>query len=148
MPETHAQSLRETAASIFEQLAFFFPEAADGPVQPTCGDGIVGVDFAGTFDGRLLVRFSDGALLEFTANMLGTAEPPDAASQKDALGELANVICGNVVPRIGGDCTLFELSAPQHYPSWEAAYDGAGTRTGHAALRIDSGRADVILCVR
>jgi CheY-specific phosphatase CheX len=148
MPETFLQPLQQTCVSVFEQLAFFSTEPADGPTPSTTGDGIVGVDFMGPLKGRLLVRLSDGALPAFAANMLGTDSAPDADRQRDAFGELANVICGNVLPRIAGDDSLFELSVPCGYPSWEEARDGAGGRVVHAALRIDSGRADVLLCLR
>jgi len=148
MPETYAQPLVEITTAVLEQLAFFFPVEADGPPPCGTGDGLVGVDFVGPLKGRLLVRFSEGALPEFAMNMLGEDETPDVARQQDALGELANVICGNVLPRIVGAMAIFSLSAPVHYASWDDARHGVTKDAAHAALQIDTGRADVLLCLR
>lgn len=148
MPETYAQPLVEITTAVLEQLAFFFPVEADGPPPAGTGDGLVGVDFAGPLEGRLLVRFSEGALPEFAMNMLGTDETPDVCRQRDALGELANVICGNVLPHIAGAMAIFSLSAPVHYASWDDARSGITLDAAHAAVRFDTGRADVVLCLR
>ena len=46
------------------------------------------------------------------ANMLGVDEAPGSAEQADALGELANVLCGNLLPAIAGEQHVFILEAP------------------------------------
>jgi hypothetical protein len=52
--------------------------------------------------------------------MLG-AEPPVAPRlTRDALGEIANVVCGNLVPSLGGPEDVFHLDAPEVGPVTES----------------------------
>jgi chemotaxis protein CheY-P-specific phosphatase CheC len=57
----------------------------------------VSVRFYGPKSGRLEVRASAEIVPALTANMLGAEEAVDPQLQRDALGELGNVLCGNVV---------------------------------------------------
>lgn len=146
MPNALTTPLHETAAMVLEQMAFLCSTAVDAELPVDPGDGIVGVDFAGPYQGRLLVSMATGTLPTFAANMIGADEPPPAEVQRDALGELANVICGNLLPKVTESNPVFDLSTPQSYPSWEAAFQGIGERVAHVALNLDGGRADVVFC--
>lgn len=148
MPDAVTQPLHEAAAMVFEELAFFFPEPLEGDLPADAGDGIVGVDYQGPTAGRLLLRMSAGSLAPFAANMLGVDGEPPLAAQHDALGELANVICGNLLPRITENNPPFDLGAPRRYDAWDRAFDGAGEQLARVAFQLDSGRADVIFCRR
>jgi hypothetical protein len=69
------------------------------------------------------------------ANMLGVDEPPPPpADQRDALGELANVLCGNLLPEIAGTEHVFLLAAP-------APGDERGTPTAAVTVPLDLGTA-------
>ena len=66
-------------------------------------------------------------------------------AQLDALGELANVICGNVLPEIAGDRETFALTPPvllTEVLGPPAAW--AGT-VGEVRVGLDDGRAEVRL---
>ncbi|MFN8571794.1 MAG: chemotaxis protein CheX [Gemmatimonadaceae bacterium] len=138
--------LHETASMVLEQMAFLCSVAVEAELPVDAGDGIVGVDFAGPYQGRLLVSMATGTLPTFAANMIGADEPPPEDVQRDALGELANVICGNLLPRVTENNPVFDLSTPQSYASWEAAFGGVGERVAHVTLNMDRGRADVVFC--
>lgn len=106
-----SQALRQAAVLTFEELGFMFLEAelcaAAAPLAATAN-----VAFRGPFTGRLQVAMSAGVLAEITANMLGEVSSPSLVQQCDALGEIANVVCGNVLPRIAGSHQIFRLAAP------------------------------------
>jgi hypothetical protein len=84
--------------------------------------------------------------------MLG-AGAAGAAERRDAVGELANVICGHVLPAAAGPAAVFHLAAPAPV---DAASDVAGAaagdqdgadacRTWQAWLEVEGGRACVVL---
>ena len=57
--------------------------------------------------------------------------------QRDALGELANIICGNVLPLLAGAEDLFRLSAPAGRPPRPRA--PAGRMSAQAELGLEDG---------
>jgi hypothetical protein len=60
-----------------------------------------------------LVRVCGGLLPIITSNMLGEEDVSSKNLQYDALGEIANVICGNMLPGIAGSDKVFHVRAPQ-----------------------------------
>lgn len=114
MSSTTVQSLSRATTATFEELALLFPEAELFPEQAAAPlDVAVSVDFRGPLAGRLVVRASRCILPAIAANMLGADESRQPALQRDALGEVANVICGHVVPLIAGTDAVVNLSAPK-----------------------------------
>ena len=108
--------LTEVANDTLEKLAFLFTF----PDDERGGDGqdpaIVGrVGFNGHFDGSLLMIISESVIPELAANMLGLDDDADISSveQQDALKEILNVICGNVLPAIAGEKVEFNIEAPE-----------------------------------
>jgi len=74
----------------------------------------VSVRFYGPKSGRLEVRTSADVVPALTANMLGAEGAVDPQMQKDALGELGNVLCGNVVSSMTNGIGVFHLHPPRH----------------------------------
>lgn len=146
MPEILAAPLIEAATDTFAALAFFFVEAGD-PSQSLAVDGVAVVDFDGPIHGRLAVRLSGGVLPALAANMLGDDESPSLVMQRDALGEVANVICGNVLPRLVGAAAVFNLRAPRLDLGFDEACTIAHRSAAHASLIVEQGRADLALLV-
>ena len=151
MSETLAASLPDALAAAaietFESLAYFFAEQAPADEVPGDGvDGVVGVGFRGPSSGGVVLQLSGGTLEPLTANMLGVDDPPSAAQQADALGEVVNIICGNVLPRVAGSTAVFALGVPTRYPSWDAAlgaFAAPGLPPALVRLDLEGGRADV-----
>ncbi len=152
------------AEAAFEQLGFLFPDFDDedddlpGRDRGVPGDhtdadaggsggspGMMGmiVAYSGPSDGALLVRAEPALAATLAGNMLAADAPPSAALQEDALGEIANVICGNVLPVVDA-AAVFRLERPRRV-------DGpapAETVRAAASLRFEGGRADVALVDR
>jgi CheY-specific phosphatase CheX len=126
-----SQKLVEVTADTLERLAFIFtfpaeePPAMDGQTLKT-----VRVDFNGPFRGAVELSLPTAALSELAVNMLGAedGEQPPQEQQHDALKELANVICGNLLPVLAGHSEEFSLCPPYLVtgasPRWEDAAAG------------------------
>ena len=61
-----------------------------------------------------MMRISQGAVTELTANMLGLDDDCEISvdEQQDAFKEMLNVICGNLLPAIAGDQREFNIGPP------------------------------------
>jgi hypothetical protein len=131
------------ATRTFEEMCFFFavPLLTDEQ-RDARPEAAMSVRFEGPMTGRLVVRLCGGMLGRLAANMMGDAAD-DAAMQRDALGEVANVVCGNLLPLIAGPGAAFVLEGAQPIVLLDTTTDGA-----EAAVQIgfdETGRADVLL---
>ncbi len=109
----YASELRRAGISTFEELGFVFVE--DEPREEQAEQPLVwraSVGFRGPRSGTLHVDFSSEIAGELALNMLGAAPPVDVALVRDALGEVANVVCGSLVPVLGGPGDIFQLGPP------------------------------------
>lgn len=122
-----AVSARLSAVTMatLERLAFLFASPVEeAPAADESGLETVSVDFTGAFTGGLELSLSVPVLAELAANMLGVGEGAalSAEEQRDALKELANVICGNLLPAIDGQAKEFNIhardSAGADVPRW------------------------------
>ena len=148
MPSTMDLSLSQTTAATFEELALLFPEHEPSPEQEEAPlDVTVSVDFRGPFTGRLVLSASAVILPTITSNMLGDAGSRQPPLQRDALGELANVICGNLLPAIAGAEAVFHLSAPRMHDVGESASREADSPSARAVFGVEEGRVSSTLYV-
>ncbi len=145
MNNSWRQILLSTTASTFEDLGYVLPDRELNEEQAAAGlDVVVRVPFAGAATGAMELAVCGGILAGIAANMLGRDEPPPPRVQIDAMGEIANVICGNVLPLVLGRDAEFRLQAPRPVPADEIldAVDAA------CAVGLGPGRAEVRLVVR
>lgn len=149
MPQPAMTSLFQAATSTFESLALLFPEqvSADG-AEFLPLDAAYSVTYRGAGDGRVVVGVTAGILPALAENMLGASAAPDPQLQRDALGELVNVVTGNVLPMINGATAVFRLDAP--VPAGDAPF---AARVGELSaarvrLRMDEGEAILALFTR
>lgn len=132
--------LRQAAAATFEELALLVPvdvlddEQRAAPLAPG-----MAVDFEGPFRGTLEIHVTANVLPGIAENMLGAFETPSADDQRDALGEMCNVITGNVLPLLAGRTAVFRLHPPR------PVVDGLGGAEAHVAFGLEGGRAEVLL---
>lgn len=108
-------------------------------------DVAASVEFRGPMTGRLVLRASSGILAEVANNMLGADDSRPAALQRDALGELANVICGHVLPMVGGRDAVFHLAAPLLHATGELPTRDTDTPAAQVQVGIEQGRAEATL---
>jgi len=103
MPEPLESVLVAATQAALETTAFMFAEpGTPEPTelvdeQPSC---VATVTFSGAHVGALSIEFPLRLLPVLAANVLGEEETPGDDMQRDALGELANIICGNVLPAL------------------------------------------------
>lgn len=113
-------------AQIFEELCFLIPE--DGPLAPptelAAASPCVSVSFNGPFAGRLYLATSEELAEVIAANMLGVEPEIANETRVDALGELANVLCGRMLPHITDFKSVFELGSPSPDPANPEALPG------------------------
>lgn len=132
--------LHQAAAATFEELALLVPidvlddEQRAAPLAPG-----MAVDFEGPFRGTLEIHVTENVLPGIAENMLGAFEAPTAEEQRDALGEMCNVITGNVLPLLAGSTAVFRLHPPR-----PVAAPPAGAQA-EVAFGLDGGRAEVFL---
>lgn len=150
MSEESSEALGRVAADTLEQLVFLFTSPEDPDADPVeLEKSIVRVRFSGPFGGELILSLPTQMLPEIAANMLGSEdedEAPSVEQQQDASRELLNVICGNLLPAIGGADAVFELEAPEHLE--EGGVDDAiQGREAEARVRLalDEGFAELVL---
>lgn len=124
MPETPQASRLEPFLHALETMAFISPLPAEAGALPPEDARLVEMQFACPRRGtaRLVAGGAFGALL--ASNMLGVEPDSAEATQaaEDALRELLNIACGEVVRRIGvveGD--RLHMSLPTSAP-----FDAAG----------------------
>jgi CheY-specific phosphatase CheX len=129
--------LSQVVEETLSQLAFVFPEdfGYDEPNDALLE--ITGVvEFSGPFSGSLIMETSASILTEMTANMLGS-NPSEASEDEkaDALKEILNVICGNLLPKIGGTSAVFDIGPPRV----TADAEPKGQEAGVAHLILEGG---------
>ncbi len=142
----HDQTVWEVTAGTLESLAMMFlvPEE-DSPMAHDNCNAYATVGFEGPVRGALVVGVSEGLMPELAANMLGVdADSATELQQVDALKELANVICGNLLPEAFGSQLVFHVSPPETVPNEKISqiYEGASP-AGLARLCSDAGVIEV-----
>lgn len=106
--------LTSTAIETLERLAFIFSSAEEENDVIISEMKAADVSFTGPFSGRLMMKISTPVVLEMTANMLGIDESEATSEQQfDAMKETLNVLCGNLLPAIGGSHVIFNISVPR-----------------------------------
>ena len=134
--------LYKAATLAFEELGFLLPTPEIDEQQLNARvEAAVSIDFEGPFSGNLLVRICGGLLPILAANMLGEDEAPSKSLQYDALGEIANVICGNMLPGIAGSKDIFHVSPPRLVESPDLP------PVAEVQVGLGIGRADLLLYV-
>jgi len=134
--------LSDVVVDTLEKLAFLFAAPLEGPApEETRELATVRVRFSGPICGGMQLSLSRPVLAELAGNMLGaddaSALSPD--EQHDALRELVNVICGNLLPLIGGNNAEFHIQTP-FIPAGDASGAGEFGPTNAASnLSVESG---------
>lgn len=138
--------LRSAAISTFEQLGFLLPdkdlseEQAQEQITASCR-----VRFRGPQSGALEIEVAGKFLASLVGNMLGEGDQPAPELQLDALGEITNVICGNVLPSLSGASAVFDLSAPETFPDPLPPHATSKGRVARVILGLEEGRAEITI---
>lgn len=116
MPEPLEQSIVNATLCVAETAAFLSVwqwSEEDGDLPDP--DIAATMQFHGPFSGQLTLRVNSSLLPVLIQNMLGELEESDSpdAKAKDALCEVLNMICGNLLTNWQGEDAEFNLSPPE-----------------------------------
>lgn len=157
MPEAIDDVLAGATQSALETTAFLIAEPgaqaadadadadADAAVPPP--PFVATVAFEGARSGAFRIEFPARILPVLAANVLGEDESPSEETQRDALGELANIICGNVLPAFdpGG---RYSLAPPAVVKGPPVALDAGAVCVASADLQVDGERVGASFWLR
>jgi len=136
------RTLAEAAEQTFENLAFMFSMPEEEPPKAAAR-----ARFAGPRRGVLCVIIEQAMLPALAANMLGADDgaPPAPEQQADAFRELANVICGNLLPLIAGADAEFRIEAPEVFLDGHFPDEPPEPLAARAVVHLDTGAAELEL---
>jgi CheY-specific phosphatase CheX len=118
-------ALNQALAEVFESLCFMVPRhASEAAVEPPLPEPCVVVllDFSGAGHGTLCLSLSESLIAPVTSAMLGDDGEPSLDEQHLATCELANILCGNLLPRLAGQRAVFNLGTPRVVAWLDVAY--------------------------
>jgi CheY-specific phosphatase CheX len=135
-------SLFEATVAAFEQAAFMAVSRTPSEAQRAQAiESAVAVDIDGVIRGRMVLGLSANLFPQLAGNMLGDDTPLPADQQRDALGEMANIIAGVLLPALSGTDAVFRLAAPRLVNLEEER----PLCTTALELGIDDGRVELLL---
>jgi CheY-specific phosphatase CheX len=140
--------LRESTIKTFEDICFIYqvPELKDDQKNLVL-EAAAEVKFRGIFTGRLMIETRGGLFSAIASNMLSN-EVPSIQQKKDALGEVANIICGNVVPSLGRSEPEYKIESPICLNTDDLLKEDKQEKPlAEVTLNFNQGRADIKLFV-
>ena len=97
------------------------------------------------FTGKLLIETRGGLFSAIATNILSN-DDPITQQKKDALGEIANIICGNVVPSLGGGGREYKIEPPRSLNKDDLLKEEWQEEpVAEITLNFNDGRADIKL---
>lgn len=116
MSTNHSEQIVDVFCDVLDKLAFLFGEQIDKTEVPRDVDAgyIVEMSFEGPRRGEIAVLMPKSICPELAANILGISEDDELATQcvQDALKEIVNILCGQLLTSVAGTEPVFDLSVP------------------------------------
>jgi CheY-specific phosphatase CheX len=136
--------LKEATVSTFEDICFIYqvPELKD--IQKNMAlEAAAEVKYLGDYTGKLVIETRGGLFSAIAANMLSN-DLPTSRQKKDALGEIANIICGNIVPSLGRSERGYKIQSPRSLSKDELLKEERQDKPlAEVTLNLNQGRADI-----
>jgi chemotaxis protein CheY-P-specific phosphatase CheC len=139
--------LIESTIRTFEDLCFMYqePELKDAqenlPLEAAAEVKYRSDDFTG----KLLIETRGGLFSAIATNILSN-DDPITQQKKDALGEIANIICGNIVPSLGGGRWEYKIEPPRSLNKEDLLKEEWQEEpVAEITLNFNDGRADIKL---
>lgn len=153
--EIPEQILMQTANAIFESMTFTSTQPQSGENPEPSPLVRARIRYAGPFRGSAGLTLPESMLPELTRNMLGDDDGalPSRSEQWDVLGELLNVMTGNILNAIAGPDPIFDLDAPEvaanSEPGAEADFKPFSTAINQKSVRLwfENGWAEIGLSI-
>ena len=116
MQPDYNEKIQSVFADVLEHMAFMFADPADEPTLPEQSSGTIaaGIQFSGEMAGEIRLVSTTALAAELASNLLGTdLDDVDDHQLIEAMKELLNVTCGQVLTQIAGSDPVFDLTPPQ-----------------------------------
>lgn len=134
------EALQRTAIRSLETLCFAFSSPIIDEKDHAAERSLtIEVEFRGEHSGRLILDVYGDIVSILAHNMVGEGKL-NSAQQRDAIGEIANVICGNFLPEAFGKGHVFEITAPRVCQNTQKH-----TSRCQVHLAVETGQVDVAL---
>jgi len=139
------KALVESAVRTFESICFMYlvPELKEAQKDLEL-EAAAEVRYRGDLNGKLVIETRGGLFAAIASNMLSN-DSPSSQQKKDALGEIANIVCGNIIPslgHIGGQG--YKIESPKFLNKEELVKEeGQEKPVAEITLNLNSGRADI-----
>ncbi|MBI5804924.1 chemotaxis protein CheX [candidate division TA06 bacterium] len=136
-------ALKEAGLKTFEGICFMYPVPELKEIQEMLPlEAAAEVKYRGDFSGRMMIETRGGLFQAIAVNML-SSQDPTGEQKMDALGEVANIICGNVIPALGGISQGYRIEAPRCIPLNEVQNNLLGEPLVSMVFNLNQGRADL-----
>ncbi|MBU0595985.1 chemotaxis protein CheX [Candidatus Bipolaricaulota bacterium] len=115
MQQQKSATLTAIFSDVLANLAFMFTDDEDSHSEANGVWSEASIEYYGCVNGALRLVYPEAFAIELAANLLGT-DPgcEDAESQAgDAVKELMNIVCGQLVTALHGTEAVFNLSIPR-----------------------------------
>jgi CheY-specific phosphatase CheX len=145
MADDRGPVLFEVITGVLETQAFMFAdECPAGDLETESASFLhASMTFEGPVRGRIGVMAPVEFCVALAASMLGV-EPEEGAAAEgaaDALKELLNVVCGQVLTTLHGADPVFRLSIPAAEEADRTGWDAARSREGTIGFLVDESPA-------
>jgi CheY-specific phosphatase CheX len=135
---TWNNALLHTLTGVLESMCFMMPTPAS--MMPRLSSvpvdvSRVHVTFSGPSAGVLELTLPPALMAAVTISMLGDEGPHPRETQEQAVCELANITCGNLLPFIAGEEAIFNLGSPTFVVNSTPLEDADAS----TAIRLDDG---------
>lgn len=138
----------EAAVNTFERNCFMFPldesEVEDVVDAESALANICSVvKFHGAAKGGTKVRTSNELMRALGANMLGI-DRPNPQEKREALCEIANIICGNIVPVFSTESDICYLEPPKIVKCPSCSFEESSNHKSETVcIYMDEGMAQI-----
>ena len=113
MPGVITNCVNDSISSIFKKIFGAVPEYDGDDNSKNIGDGVVGIiSFVGDASWILMLAFPKDSAETLAEKFCGFAVPYDNPDMGDVIGELANVMAGDIVARMGVQGVKVAMSLP------------------------------------
>jgi CheY-specific phosphatase CheX len=137
------EALKEASVSTFEDVCFMYTEPELKEAQKKLKwEAAAEVKYRGNFKGKLIIETYGNLLSVMAANILGN-EPVSSRQKNDALGEIANIICGNVVPYLGSRQHGCKIESPRALKKEDLTKEERGNPLASVSLNFQNGRTEI-----
>ncbi|MCH8312450.1 MAG: chemotaxis protein CheX [Nitrospinae bacterium] len=113
MPVVITNCVSDSVSSIFKKIFGVVPEYDGDDNSKNIGDGVVGIiSFVGDASWILMLAFPKDSAETLAEKFCGFEVPYDNPDMGDVIGELANVMAGDIVARMGVQGVKVAMSLP------------------------------------